>query len=125
MTDRQLSSLLYRDHLGMKHSRKQRLQEEIEVARAVEAGQRAQADLRAAIADVDVDANAGDVAADPFRAALMSHMLQAGSKSSLAASVMLAPLRPGYSRCPRRRASCFLVLLRCWTRGRRRCVRPA
>ena len=47
MNDRQLSSLLYRDHLGLKHATRQRLQHEVEAAKLVESAEQERLDRAA------------------------------------------------------------------------------
>ena len=71
MSDRQLSSLLYRDNVVLKHAPRDRLQKEIEDAQALEDSQ-----LRQANAGVLEPEVSGDQ--DPVVSALLAHLLQAG-----------------------------------------------
>lgn len=68
MGERQLASLLYRDHIGLKHSKRERLRKELETARLQEAEQ-----LK--LADRNPEGHMPTVS--PFLKALMAHIPEA------------------------------------------------
>ena len=68
MDARQLSSLLYRDHLQLKHSSRDRLQGELDTAKILEASKFAKAD------DSVLSITDGVSGGDPLLQALLDHL---------------------------------------------------